>query len=58
MAALSDRADRAVKNVFGAGRGAPSPEEEEIFTSITPKKAFKKSIMARARRIRERNQKT
>ena len=53
MAALTDRANRMVKKLFGS-RGEPSSPSKEEDTGLAPKRAFKKSIMRQARKIRER----
>ena len=53
MAALTDRANRMVTKLFGS-RGEPVPSEEDGEVGLVPKRAFKKSIMRQARKIRER----
>ena len=54
MAALTDRANRMVTKLFGS-RGTSTPSEEEgEEVGLVPKRAFKRSILRQARKIRER----
>lgn len=55
MAALTDRADKTIGKIFGGRVEKPASEEED--KGLTPKRAFKKSIMRQARKIRERSKK-
>ena len=53
MASLTNRADKTIGKIFGGRIAKPASEGDD--TGLAPKRAFKKSIMRQARKIRERN---